>query len=410
MFHQGVTCSDCHNPHSLKLKTSGPNAASSTVCMQCHAAAKYTAPAHHHHKPGSAGSDCLACHMPTQTYMGVDVRRDHSFRVPRPDQSVSLGTPNACTACHTGKPASWAAAAVRGWLGRDARGFQTFAPALVAARGSAPNAEAGLLALLDDPLQPAVVRATAAEELGAWLSPVSVQALARALNDVDPQVRAGALAGLENLPLEQRWQLTAPLLHDEVRALRIEAAGQLAGVPPEQMTPQQRADMTRAAAEYLAAQQQNADTPEGLANLGNFHAARGELARAEADYQAAIQLDPDWIPAYVNLADLLRRMQREPDAERTLRAGLKRQPDAAALHFSLGLLQVRAKQMDAALASLRQAATLEPDNAHYSYVLVVALHSAGRTRDAQTVLGQALKRLPGARGLLELKGQLAATP
>lgn len=403
MFHKGVTCSDCHNPHSLKLKAKG-----SMVCMQCHAAVKYTAPAHHRHKTDSAGSDCLACHMPTKTYMGVDVRHDHSFRVPRPDQSVSLGTPNACTACHTDKSARWAAAAVRGWLGRDAQGFQAFAPALVAARASAPNAEAGLLALLDDPLQPAVVRATAAEELGAWLSPVSVQALARALNDPDPMVRGGALAGIASLPLEQRWQLAAPLLHDDVRVLRIEAAGQLAGVPADRMTAEQRADMERASAEFLAAQKQNADTPEGLGNLGNFHAARGEFALAEAAYQAALTLDPDWVPTYVNLADLLRQMQRDPEAEQTLRAGLKRQSDAAALHFSLGLLQVRSKQMNAALASLRQAAILEPENAHYSYVYVVALHSDGQTREARSVLGKALKRMPGDRSLIELQGQLAA--
>jgi len=403
MFHKGVTCSDCHNPHTLKLRAPG-----SAVCLQCHAAVKYTAPAHHRHKVGSTGSDCLACHMPTKTYMGVDVRRDHSFRVPRPDQSVSLGTPNACTACHSGKPASWAAAAVRGWLGRDAQGFQTFAPALAAARSSAPNAEAGLLALLDDPLQPAVVHATAAEELGAWLSPVSVQALARALGDPDPQVRASALTGIANLPLPQRWQLAAPLLHDSVRTLRIDAAGSLAGVPADQMTTEQRADMERASAEYLAAQKQNADTPEGLGNLGNFYAARGEFAQAEAAYKSAIKLDPDWIPSYVNLADLLRQMQRDPEAEQTLRAGLKRHPDAAALHFSLGLLQVRSKNMSAAMASFKQATRLEPDNAHYSYVYVVALHSAGQTREAQAVLGQALKRMPGDRGLLELKGQLAA--
>ncbi|NTV86003.1 MAG: tetratricopeptide repeat protein [Burkholderiaceae bacterium] len=403
MFHKGVTCSDCHNPHTLKLRANG-----SAVCMQCHAAVKYTAPAHHRHKTGSAGADCLACHMPTQTYMGVDVRHDHSFRVPRPDQSVSLGTPNACTACHTDKSASWAAAQVRGWLGRDANGFQTFAPALAAARNSAPNAEAGLLALLDDPLQPTVVRATAAEELGAWLSPVSVQALARALNDPDPQVRGGALAGIANLPLEQRWQLAAPLLHDDVRMLRIEAAGQFAGVPVERMTAEQRSDMERASAEYLAAQKQNADIPEGRANLGNFYAARGEFALAEAAYQSAIKLDPDWIPAYVNLADLLRQMQRDPEAEQTLRAGLERHPDAAALNFSLGLLQVRAKNLNDAIGSLKRAAKQEPGNAHYSYVYVVALHSAGQAREAQAVLGQALKRIPGDRSLLDLKGQLAA--
>jgi predicted CXXCH cytochrome family protein len=404
MFSKGVTCSDCHNPHTLKLRANG-----SAVCLQCHAAVKYTAVTHHHHTIGSTGSDCLACHMPTKTYMGVDVRRDHSFRVPRPDQSVSLGTPNACTACHSDKSASWAAAQVHGWLGRDAQGFQTFAPALAAARNSAPNAEAGLLALLDDPLQPAVVRATAAEELGAWLSPESVQALARALGDPDPQVRGGALTGLANLPLPQRWQLAAPLLHDNVRALRIEAAGQFASVPLDRMTAEQRADMERASAEYLAAQNQNADTPEGLSNLGNFYAARGEFAQAEAAYQSAIKLDPDWIPSYVNLADLLRQMQRDPEAEQTLRAGLKRHPEAAALQYSLGLLQVRSKNMKAALVSLKQAARLEPDNAQYSYVYVVALHSAGQDRDAQAVLGQALKRMPGDRSLLELQGQLKAT-
>jgi len=403
MFHAGVTCSDCHNPHTLKLRANG-----SEVCVQCHAPGKYNVASHHHHKAGSRGANCLECHMPTRTYMGVDVRRDHSFRVPRPDQSVSLGTPNACTACHKNKPATWAAAQVRAWLGRDARGYQTFAPALAAARNSAPDAEARLLAVLDDPAQPAIARATAASELSAWLSPASLQALARALNDPDPLVRNGALSGIEPLPLPQRWQLAAPLLHDPVRVVRIEAAGMLAGVPAERITAEQRADLEQASMEYLAAQKQNADTPEGQTNLGNFHAARGEFALAETAYRTAIELDADWIPAYVNLADLLRRMQRDPVAEQVLRAGLARQPDAAALHHSLGLLQVRAKNMKAALASLKQAARLAPDDANYSYVYVVALHSSGQAREAQAVLGQALKRMPGDRGLLELKGQLAA--
>jgi len=403
MFHAGVTCSDCHNPHTLKLR-----ADRSEVCMQCHAPGKYTSASHHHHKPGSPGADCLECHMPTQTYMGVDVRRDHSFRVPRPDQSVGLGTPNACTACHKNQPAAWAAAQVRNWLGRDAKGFQTFAPALAAARNSAPDAEARLLEVLDDPAQPAVARATAAAELGAWLTPASLQALARALHDADPQVRSGALAGVALLPLPQRWQLAAPLLRDPLRVLRIEAAGMLAGVPAERITAEQHADLERAGAEYLAAQRQNADTPEGQTNLGNFHAMRGEFALAEAAFRTAIELDADWIPSYANLADLLRLTQRDPDAEPVLRAGLARQPDAAVLHHSLGLLQVRAKDMKAALASLKQAARLAPEDANYSYVYVVALHSAGQTREAQAVLAQALRRMPGDRGLLELKGQLAA--
>jgi hypothetical protein len=55
--------------------------------------------------------------MPTRTYMVVDIRHDHSFRIPRPDLSVKLGTPNACNDCHRDKPATWAAAAIETWHG-----------------------------------------------------------------------------------------------------------------------------------------------------------------------------------------------------------------------------------------------------------------------------------------------------
>ena len=108
MFHEGVTCSDCHDPHSLKLRAEG-----SGVCLQCHGAEKFATPAHHHHEAASKGAECVSCHMPERTYMVVDARRDHSFRIPRPDLSVSLGTPNACTGCHTDKDAAWAAATVK---------------------------------------------------------------------------------------------------------------------------------------------------------------------------------------------------------------------------------------------------------------------------------------------------------
>ena len=38
MFAAGVTCSDCHDPHSDKLKVSGDG-----VCLQCHSSDKYAA-------------------------------------------------------------------------------------------------------------------------------------------------------------------------------------------------------------------------------------------------------------------------------------------------------------------------------------------------------------------------------
>lgn len=112
MFATGVTCSDCHDPHGVTIA-----APVDQVCARCHLPAKFAAPAHHHHREGSTGSSCVACHMPERTYMVIDGRHDHSFRVPRPDLSVALDTPDSCTTCHAGKPARWAADATRAWFG-----------------------------------------------------------------------------------------------------------------------------------------------------------------------------------------------------------------------------------------------------------------------------------------------------
>ncbi|RPI13494.1 MAG: hypothetical protein EHM60_08995, partial [Lysobacterales bacterium] len=80
MYAQGVTCSDCHDPHDGKLRAPG-----NATCAQCHDAAKYDSPDHHFHAAGSAGAACAACHMKPETYMVIDGRHDHSFRIPRPD-------------------------------------------------------------------------------------------------------------------------------------------------------------------------------------------------------------------------------------------------------------------------------------------------------------------------------------
>jgi len=95
MYAAGVTCGDCHEPHSLTLRAEG-----NALCGQCHRAERYDRTSHHRHE-GGAGTQCVDCHMPAKTYMTIDPRRDHSFRVPRPDLSVRLGTRNACTGCHT---------------------------------------------------------------------------------------------------------------------------------------------------------------------------------------------------------------------------------------------------------------------------------------------------------------------
>ena len=192
MFAAGVTCGDCHEPHSAKLRAAGDG-----VCLQCHAPDKFAGEKHRHHAGVEPAPTCIACHMQARTYMVVDPRHDHTFRIPRPDLSVKLGTPNACNDCHTDKTAQWSAAAVEAWFGSDRKSFQTYGPAFHAAWTSQPDAQALLAAIAADARSPAVVRASALAELRPSLSPATMELARRGLGDPDPMVRIGALDMLE---------------------------------------------------------------------------------------------------------------------------------------------------------------------------------------------------------------------
>src|SRR5262249_52554553 len=156
MYHQGVTCSDCHNPHSGKLNQAGLN----QTCTACHSAAKFDAVEHHHHEPYTAGGQCVNCHMPARTYMVIDVRRDHSFRLPRPDLSRKSGTPSACNQCHQDRSPAWAAGTIEKWFGPGVAQRPQFVEAIDAGRRGTANAETLLAALILNPTQPAIARAS----------------------------------------------------------------------------------------------------------------------------------------------------------------------------------------------------------------------------------------------------------
>ncbi|MGD9765641.1 MAG: tetratricopeptide repeat protein [Candidatus Binatia bacterium] len=395
MYRNGVGCADCHAPHSLKLRAPG-----NALCAQCHLPAKYDSPAHHFHPPGSAGAACTGCHMPTRTYMEIDARHDHSLRVPRPDLSVEIGTPNACTQCHADRGAAWARDRVRDWYGRDSAGYQTYARALHAGRTDGPNAAALLAALATDAAQPGIARATALELLRARSSPAVIGAVRAGLRDPDPLVRRTAVASLEGFPPAQRPALGGALLGDPIRAVRIEAARQLAAAPAGALGDGLRRRLDRAIAEYVAAQRVDADRPEARTNLGTFYAERGRAAEAKAELETAIALQRGYAPAYINLADLYRAERRDREGERVLRAGLAAAPDDAPLHLALGLLLVRQQRLSEAIGALERAAALRPQDSQYAYVLGIALHSSGRTERALAALSAAATRHPYNADLL----------
>jgi predicted CXXCH cytochrome family protein len=393
---RGVTCSDCHEPHSGKLRAAG-----NAVCTQCHAAAKYDAASHHHHQAGSAGAQCAACHMPTATYMVIDPRHDHSLRIPRPDLSIALGTPNACNGCHGERDAAWAAAQVKTWYGHDPQGYQSFGRAFAARDARAADARTRLRTIAGDTGQPPIVRASALAGLQPVTGRASREALARGVQDADGLVRLAALTALSAAPSELRLELAVPLLSDPLRSVRVEAASVLADVPPNLLSGDRRAAFDRAAAEYVAVQRYNADRADARVNLGAFYARRHDASQAEAELKTALELDPSSVPAYVNLADLYRELGREADTQRILRQGLKRNASSAVLHHALGLALVRSKRNAEALAELKRAAAQEPANARFAYVYAVALHSSGRAAEAIGVLTRAETRAPNDTDILQ---------
>ncbi len=395
MFMAGVSCSDCHDPHSLELRADGNG-----VCYQCHEQAKYGVATHHHHAVGSPAAGCPSCHMPERTYMVIDRRHDHSFRIPRPDLSARFGVSNACNDCHGDRDAAWAAAAVEGWFGPERKGLQTWTEAFAAARDDKVEAGPLLLQLATTPGVPAIARATALEDLARWPSREAIEAAQQGLAAADPLVRLAALRTLQPLPLEQSWPLARGLLDDPVRGVRLEAASLLAAMPHDQLAAADRQRLALAVDDYVAAQRLNADRPEGRVNLGNLYAQQGQASAAEAEYQAARSLDPSFVAADVSLAQLYAHGNRDGEGERVLREALARLPADAELHSALGLNLVRQGRGAEALAEIARAAELDPANARYAYVQGIALNSAGRSDEALSVLEASQARHPADRDTL----------
>jgi tetratricopeptide (TPR) repeat protein len=415
MHQAGVGCSDCHNPHSGKLKLKG-----NAVCLDCHqpkanarfpaAAGAFDTPAHHFHKPGSPGAQCVACHMPARTYMQIQPRPDHSLRVPRPDLSVKIGTPNACNGCHKDKPAAWAAERVAQWYGRESarrRERVHYGQVFAAARSGAPTAGPALAQIAADAQRPGIVRATA---LAALRGEPATGAAARldATRDPDPEVRAAAAQSLEALPASQRVPALAPLLRDPLRAVRIAAARSLAALPAAQLDPAIRLAFDAALAEYMAAQRVSLDMPGAHLNLAVVHQLTGEDALAEQHYLRALAIDPDFTPARANLAQFYSARSRNADAERVLVDGLRRMPELGELQYSLGLLLAEEQRMPEAAQALGHAARLMPERARVHYNLGLVLQALGRLPQAEAALLAGLRVHPGDPGLQQALTALRA--
>lgn len=403
MAQQGVVCSDCHNTHSTELKAQG-----NAVCTQCHnpappqrfktlTAGNFDSEAHHFHTPGSEGAQCRNCHMPAKIYMGVDQRFDHSFRVPRPDLSLTLGTPNTCTQCHTNKDAQWASTFL------DKRSVKTpahYGEAIAAATLQAPQARNKLFAVIDDKTYPAIQRATALSMFGPYLDGETLATLNKNRYDDNPLIRHGALLAAASLPTDQQWQFANGLLDDPSLSVRMEAGRLLAPFLRQLNDPGEQTRLQRAIDDYITAQQFNAERPEAQSNLGTLYARMGDMQAAEKAYQQALTLSSQWVPAYINLVDVYRASGRDEEGLALIKKGIALLPENGDLQHALGLWQSRAGDSNSAAATLAHAADLAPENPRYSYVAAIAAHGIGQSTAASQRLQAGLKRFPNHNDLL----------
>jgi tetratricopeptide (TPR) repeat protein len=401
MHARGVRCTDCHDPHTLKTRAPG-----NALCTTCHRPDPpprfplprpkvYDSPAHHFHRPDGPGARCVDCHMPQQTYMEVDPRRDHSFPVPRPDLTVKLGVPNACTGCHADRTPAWAAATAARWYPGGRQSVPHAAEILAAAWAGRREAARPLGALATDRAAAPFLRASALDALRRHGREGAAAALA-STGDPDPMVRLEAVAALDALGASAaRTKAVAPLLADPVRAVRMEAARVLAGVARGDLTAEQRRQLDAGLAEFRAAQAALADTPGAWLNLAVLASATGDRAEAERLYARALALDPGFVPASANLATLYAEVGRPADAERVLRAALGRAPGEGELHYSLGLLLAETERLPEAAEALGRAAALVPDRARAHYNHGLALQRLGRAPDAEAALRRAHDADPG---------------
>jgi predicted CXXCH cytochrome family protein len=402
MFQKGITCSDCHEPHAAKKLRADGNA----LCTKCHLATRFDAREHHHHKVDSAGSQCVSCHMAMRTYMVLDGRRDHSFRIPRPDLALKLGTPDACTGCHRDKSVRWSAERALALWGSSLAARPQWGEAIAAGRRWLPGAGDKLLATVEDASFPGIVRATALGLLEGYPDPAVAPLLERSAQDPDPLLRRAAAHALAGLEPQARIRPVAPLLADPIRDVRLEATTTLASVPERLLDASTRTALQLAVREQRASLAADADRSDAQYNLGVLELALAHPVLAEAAFRLSIQQDPTFAPAYLNLAEVLRGTGREAEAETTLRDALRRDAGDAPVYHALGLSMVRQGRKSDALPLLEKAARLGAANPRFAYVYAIALQDSGDHRGALKVLERTQAQFPGNLEVLMLLVQL----
>jgi tetratricopeptide (TPR) repeat protein len=329
--------------------------------------------------------------MSDNLYMGVDNRRDHSFRIPRPDLNHKTSSPDACSSCHTGQTPEWAADKINTWFGEKQTREIHYGEILQNVLKGVPNSETALKQLLNDENIPVIIRASAYNLLPNFPNAESAEFIENGLQSKEPLIRLGAIRGSTFIPVSDREILLSPYLNDPFKAIRVEVVNSLSDMNINRLNEKDKDAYNMALDEFLTAQDQVMWRGEGRFNLGIFKTMQNETEAAKDLYLDAIKIDPFFPASYINLADIFKNQQDALNDGKTLDMGLSFLPDDADLNYAKALFLIREKQSSKAMNHLKIAVQAAPENPQYSYVYAVALTDMGRGNDAYNVLRNAIK-------------------
>jgi len=374
MGHKGVSCMDCHDPHTTKLKMPVAN---NELCMSCHAGgtngrvsgAVIIDPAtHSHHGADSKGSSCVECHMTHTTYMGRDPRRDHGFHVPDPQMTKELGIPNACNKCHEDKDTDWAITWTKTWFGDKMNTPERKRQrARTRAIGSAFNGRQesidALLVAYANETNPAW-QATLLQIMQAWATDPRVQKLGReGVHSKDSLLRASACMVLEFSTDNGPW--LEPMLNDPVKEVRMAAAWAM------RTRLSLRSEVRNELEHSLAF---TADQPAGAMRTAQLAIDAKQFEKAESWMQRVVTLDETSAAAREAYAVLLGQMSRPKEALQQLQDADKLSPGNARYSYLMALTYSELGRKDKTEELLRKAIKINPgyDRAHYNLGLLLA--------------------------------------
>jgi len=398
MYDKGVNCLDCHDKHTMKLKIEGNG-----LCLQCHSGDSYNVKSHHQHQDSSAGAQCANCHMPTTRYMGVDDRRDHSFKIPRPDLSEQFNTPNACIKCHDDKSNRWASDNLEKWHGKPKALLKSKHYLMALNNGQAINLEDHLSIIADTKLD-VISRASALQMLSFTTQMITIEILKPYLTHQEDLIRlSAATTALLLTPADKVLHLS-PLLTDKYQAIRVAAARSL--VTSTIATEHQKA-FNNALNELLMSNELTSWRGEGRANQGLLALEQNQVSKAEQAFLGAITVEPYFDTGYINLADLYRTQQRSAEVASVLVKGMKNLPKSGALKYAYGLHLVRTQQHAKALNFFEQASLVEPQSPQYLYAFILSLDGQGKSVQAINKLQKLIGNYSDNQQLKELGLYLA---